>query len=335
MPVWARNAFAKGLGTKRSRPCEKPWRSILATAIAYYQLGTTLFQHGNSDDAAEAALREAIRLNSRFAQAHCNLGAVLARKGDLDGAEESHRMAVWLDPNDAAAYSGLGAFLRDRRQDYDGAIAAFRRASELSLTDGKARDNLGNALLEKGDVDEAIKYFQQAIQLEPDDFTAHLNLCRAQMRKQSWDDAIAAAQEAIRCNPDLAEAHCNLGRALQQKGQLREALEALQRGHELGIQDPNWQYPSARWVQECQELLNQSESNKASQEVTPPTVEPAAEPAANKEAANEFCICDVRNRVPRKMPGEVQGANHSPHRARHPPSRLVCATGAMAFVFLL
>ena len=47
----------------------------------------------------------------------------------------------------------------------------------------------------------------------------------------------------IRCEPDQAEAHCQLGRALQEKGQLREALEALQRGHELGVKDPNWPAP--------------------------------------------------------------------------------------------
>ena len=34
--------------------------------------------------------------------------------------------------------------------------------------------------------------------------------------------------------------------------------------------------------------------------------------------------------VSRKAPGEVQGSNHSPHRARHPPSGSVCAPGAMA-----
>ena len=56
---------------------------------AHYNLGSTLSERriGRSRD----CIREAIRLNPRFTEAHCNLGAVLARKGDLDGAEEAHR----------------------------------------------------------------------------------------------------------------------------------------------------------------------------------------------------------------------------------------------------
>ena len=93
----------------------------------------------------------------------------------------------------------------------------------------------------------------------------HMNLCIALMQKQAWDEAIAAAREAIRCKPDLPEAHCNLGRALQQKGQLREALEALQRGHELGSKDPNWRYPSAQWVEECQSCSRSQKPNRPRQ----------------------------------------------------------------------
>ena len=112
-----------------------------------------------------------------------------------------------------------------------------------------------------------------------------MSLCTVLMQKQAWDEAIAAAREAIRCKPDLAQAHCNLGHLLQKKGQLREALEALQRGHELGSKNPSWRYPSAQWIQECQELLKESE---AKQGVTPPTVEPATQPAAKVEEAQEL-----------------------------------------------
>lgn len=228
--------------------------------VAHYNLGTTLCRRGIYDSEAKTALREAIRLSPRYATAHCNLGIVLARKGELDEAEKSFRMAIWIDPNHAEVHNSLGAFLCDRRHDYDGAITAFRRAIELGINDSKVYCNLGVALLSKGDVDQAIGQFQQAIQLEPDDAKAHANLCLALLQKQSWEEAIAAAQEAIRCCPDLAEAHCTLGRALQKKGQLREALEALQRGHELGRQDPNWKYPSAQWIEECRQQLHESQS---------------------------------------------------------------------------
>ena len=66
-------------------------------------------------------------------------------------------------------YNGLGGFCAISRQDYDGAIAAFRRAIELGLNDGRAHFNLGNALCEKGAPDEAITAYRQAIALNPKD----------------------------------------------------------------------------------------------------------------------------------------------------------------------
>jgi hypothetical protein len=56
-------------------------------------------------------------------------------------------------------------------------------------------------------------------------------------------------------HPDYAEAHCNLGNVLRQAGRYAEALEELRRGHELGARQPNWRYPSADWVRECERLL--------------------------------------------------------------------------------
>src|SRR5262249_1279068 len=50
------------------------------------------------------------------------------------------------------------------------------------------------------------------------------------------------------------EAYCNLGNVLRQQGKFGQTLAAYQRGHELGSPRPNWYYPSARWVEECQRL---------------------------------------------------------------------------------
>src|SRR5262249_40690241 len=42
---------------------------------------------------------------------------------------------------------------------------------------------------------------------------------------------------------------------LRQQGQFAEALAATRRGHELGVRRPDWPYPSARWLQEAERLV--------------------------------------------------------------------------------
>ena len=50
---------------------------------------------------------------------------------DYDGAEQMHRRAIELDPQDARAHFILGNLLGRVREDYDGAEQMYCRAIEL------------------------------------------------------------------------------------------------------------------------------------------------------------------------------------------------------------
>lgn len=56
---------------------------------------------------SEENLRRAIELKPSSASAHEVLGQLLARKGDRDGAAQEFRIALAIDPNNAAATTGL------------------------------------------------------------------------------------------------------------------------------------------------------------------------------------------------------------------------------------
>jgi tetratricopeptide (TPR) repeat protein len=62
----------------------------------------------NVDVLNEAALREAVRLNSTDAEAHNALGIVLAKRGQLDGAKEHLRAAARLKPSNTVFSENLG-----------------------------------------------------------------------------------------------------------------------------------------------------------------------------------------------------------------------------------
>src|SRR5262249_13460688 len=135
----------------------------------------------------------------------------------------------------------------------------FREAIRLKKDFAKAHAYLGNALLNKGRTEEALAEYREAIRLKKDFAEAHYNLGNALRDKGQVDDAIAEYREAIRIKKDYAEAHCNLAIALKSKGEFREALQEMRRGHELGSKNPEWRYPSADWVRQCERLVELDE----------------------------------------------------------------------------
>ena len=89
-------------------------------------------------------------------------------------------------------------------------------------------NNLGNTLLQNGQLSEAIAKLQRAVQIYPDYAVGHYNLGVVLFREGKFDDALAEFEKAVKLNPNYAEAHTNLGLALVQKGQLDKAIEQYQ-----------------------------------------------------------------------------------------------------------
>jgi tetratricopeptide (TPR) repeat protein len=96
-----------------------------------------------------------------------------------------------------------------------------------------AHNNLGIALLLKGQEREALVQFQQTLVYDPGDPTAHYNLGLVLCQKGRMDEGIAHFQKALETRPDFAEAHNNLGNALLQKGLVDEAIAHFQRALEI------------------------------------------------------------------------------------------------------
>jgi protein O-mannosyl-transferase len=136
------------------------------------------------------------------------------------------------NPDCSMAHNNLGNDLL-QKGNMDEAIAHFQKALQVNPDDEEVCYNLGNALLKKGSVDEAIAHFQKALQINPDYAAAHNNLGNTLLKKGSVDEAIAHFQKALQIRPGNAEAHNNLGLALFQKGQADEAMVQYQMALEI------------------------------------------------------------------------------------------------------
>jgi TolB-like protein/Tfp pilus assembly protein PilF len=118
----------------------------------------------------------------------------------LRGAEEAARKALAIDDSIGLAHSALADVLRDRR-DWIASEREFRRALELSPSEGETHNQYAQMLLKVGHLDEALEHAKRACELDP----------------LAWvPPSIVAAVELSR--KDLPEARTWLDRNLKVRG---------------------------------------------------------------------------------------------------------------------
>ncbi|MCE0497589.1 MAG: tetratricopeptide repeat protein [Methylacidiphilales bacterium] len=139
---------------------------------------------------------------------------------------------LWTDtlaknPTCWMAHNNLGNGLLDKGQ-VDEAMDQYQKALEINPNYAEAHYNLGNALLQKGQMDEAIGEYQKALVIDPNDAEVHYNFGNALMQEGQVDEAIAEYQKALEIDPNDAEVRNNFGTALLQEGRLDEAMDQYQ-----------------------------------------------------------------------------------------------------------
>jgi protein O-mannosyl-transferase len=186
---------------------------------------------------AAAALTLAARFLERRAALlpHLLGGALLVVLGILTWRQASVYQTsetLWrttVDGNPACwvAHNNLGTALLGKGQVTD-AVAQFQRALAIKPDYSDAYDNLGKAMLQEGKLADAIAHFQQALAVQPENAVAHYNLGVARFQEGRLNEAIREYQAAVAIQPTLAEAQYNLGNALIQKGDLDGAIAHYQ-----------------------------------------------------------------------------------------------------------
>jgi tetratricopeptide (TPR) repeat protein len=234
--------LANLLIAKQPRDCAEAIRFFQAALAlrphspwVYSNFSICLASVGRLDE-AEAACREAIRLDGESDGPHTNLGFILVDKGRPDEAIAEYREAIRLNKDDPANHYNLGTALKAQGELVE-AEAVCREAVRLKNGYARAHGVLGDVLREKGDVAGAIAEYREAMRLEPDLAGPHDGLGGALRDAGRLDEAIAEHTEAIRLLHDngrlenailvkmkLPVAHYNLGLALSDKGRLDEAI---------------------------------------------------------------------------------------------------------------
>ncbi len=190
-------------------------------------------------DLAIQAYREALQIEEKHFDLHLNLATLFHR---LDRREEGlvHFIrCTELDPNNALAFSNLGAAWQAIQQ-FDRAESAYRKSIELNPQLAQAWNNLGNLF--------------------------------HQVRRDS--EAETAYRESLRLNPNYVEAIANLGDLLQVAGKLEEAEALYQKARTNGDRSPELCYNEGNLYLKRDEYLRAIACYDEAIEINPRMVQP-------------------------------------------------------------
>jgi Tfp pilus assembly protein PilF len=156
----------------------------LSDPLLWYQLG--LASHDS------AAFAKAVALDPDMAEAHNELGELLAGTGDLRKAESEFREALRIEPDMPTAQS-----------------------------------NLAHALAARGNLPEAAWYFERAVRRAPKNADVRVNFAATLTALNRPDDALRQIRAALKLRPDFGLAHLNAAGILAARGDAASAKAHL------------------------------------------------------------------------------------------------------------
>lgn len=123
----------------------------------------------------------------------------------------------------AITENNLGTALLEKGQN-EQAVVHNERSIALRPDYAPGYNNLGAALRAAGRLDEAVARYRQALELKPDFASASYNLANALLEQGKVGDSAASFRRALEANPNSVEAHNNLAIALASSGDRAGAI---------------------------------------------------------------------------------------------------------------
>ena len=156
--------------------------------------------------------------------------------GPTKGAIAAYKKASELKPQDADEYTERGTTRQDSGN-YQGAIADFNKAIEIDPKHSSAYLHRAVIRLQLGDYQLALSDSNKAIQLDPQFAEAYFLLGTLKLKQKDYNGAVDAYTKAIKIYPQFALAYSLRGSAMQMSGDDKSACEDWKRAADLGNED--------------------------------------------------------------------------------------------------
>jgi tetratricopeptide (TPR) repeat protein len=123
-------------------------------------------------------------------------------------------------------YQRIGGINTDLTQ-FDAAIAAYKKALEISPKNADARMALGDLYLRRGQATEGIAEFSTLVSAFPDKAVPLYRFADANLKLGNFSEAATAAAKALKIDPQERKAHYVMGLALTRMGRAEEGQHEL------------------------------------------------------------------------------------------------------------
>ena len=172
------------------------------------------------------------------AENYANLGSLYAQKQQWQEAITVYQQAIKIDPNFAGVYRNLARVL-ERLEKFAEASQYWFKALALEPDRATAVEHfqLGNSLLEQGDLTSAIVCYRQTIRLQPDYSPAYHQLGELLLEQNQSEQAVTCFREAVANNPQDAKSYQVLGRIYAAEQSWQSAINYYQKAIVIEPQD--------------------------------------------------------------------------------------------------
>ena len=178
------------------------------------------FEHLNKAVALSGKASEGERLLILANEAGAN-GEVVKQKEYLDKLVAAH-------PNDERARLNLGGYYFGQ-QEYEQAIAHYKKATELAPDYSPAYNILGYSYRQQGNYQDAEQAFKKYIELIPNDPNPYDSYAELLLKMGRFDDSIAQYRKALSMDSYFVPSHFGIAADLMYLGKHEDAAAELQK----------------------------------------------------------------------------------------------------------
>jgi tetratricopeptide (TPR) repeat protein len=171
-------------------------------------------------------MEKAIALDPDLPGAYTTLAGFEAAAGQRDQAEAALREALRIDPYDAAAWDLAGRAMAEKGQ-FPEALFDFEKAIHYRPDFAPYLYEYALTLSSASEFDRAQENVEAALRADPKLAEAHFLLGRLLVRKRQLPGAAAEYSQAVRLRPDFARVRLDLASVLAAQGDIQRAAEQL------------------------------------------------------------------------------------------------------------